>query len=84
MEKKLETVEKKLEMQRKTLTDKEGQISYLDNRLIKSFEKTLGKKVETLENIVKVNEVQFKCDNCTFSTNSETGLKHIHLRNIKL
>ena len=60
MEKKLESMEQKNDLQRQTLADKEGQI------------KSLEKKVE---NKIKETEVKFKCSKCNFSSNSESGLK---------
>ena len=74
MEKKFETLEDKIEMQRKALQDKEKFIKTLEKK-INTFDHSFGAKIDKLEKISEEMKLQFKCEKCNFVTNSEQGLK---------
>ena len=66
------------------MEDKETKISTLETKL-ETIEDTLGGKLTILEKQMKTKETKFKCENCKFETNSETGLKsHISKKHKKV
>ena len=73
-ERKLEAIESKIELQRQTIDVKDEQVLSLENKLIE-IESNFIEKLKILDKKVKSNEIKYTCDKCTYSTNSEIGLK---------
>ena len=74
MEKKFEAFENRIELLKKTVVDKEQEISFLEQKL-NTIENSFDTKLKALETKIKTSLNRFKCDKCDFSTISENGLK---------
>ena len=90
IEEKLESMENKIEVQRKQIEEKKSEIASLELRmeeLEKKFaneKKCKDRKIKDLENIIKsknekVMKENFKCEYCDFQTPSERGL-NVHIK----
>ena len=74
MENKFDKLEDKIEKQHKTLQEKEKLIKNLENKL-ETLEDSFVTKLNKLEKLSEENKNKFKCEKCSFVTNSENGLK---------
>ena len=74
IENRFKTAENKIELLRKTLDEKDKNISLLEAK-ITTLETTFTEKLASIEKHVTEKENKFKCNKCDFETNSETGLK---------
>ena len=74
MEKKCEVFENRIEMLKKTVEEKEQQVSALADKL-NTLEIFVDTKLSDFETSLKTNVKRFKCEKCDFSTTSENGLK---------
>ena len=74
IEARFEKQENKIEMQYKSLQEKENLIKDLENKL-KKFEELFVNKIDKIEKLSEENKNKFKCEKCSFATNSENGLK---------